>query len=322
MASTTRPRTRRETKPAAPEETPKVEPDETPETGPAETPTTGPDETKAETPTERLAKPTVALTAEVLAQLRRPFTPEAIRFKPQTVTKDQKKAMATFYIDARLVAERLNAVLGPDAWEDDYRLLVDHTPEAFKRLHFPVECRLTVAGVTKVDVGNYQKPEPDDKAMKSAYSDALKRAAVKFGIGAYLYGLPKLWEETKVGGNGKAQGFSDAAERRLRAGYVKAIEKMGLGDPLDHGDVGDDPDVTPEPEPDVDPKDVATPDDLAELAALAKAKGFDRDGFVAVVKPHRDENDGNVLKSWIAERTAELEAMPDKDPEGGDEGNA
>src|SRR5207244_2735797 len=34
---------------------------------------------------------------------------------------------------------------------------------------------------------------PEDEILKSAVSDALKRCAVHFGIGRYLYYLPRVW---------------------------------------------------------------------------------------------------------------------------------
>jgi hypothetical protein len=49
-----------------------------------------------------------------------------------------------------------------------------------------VKCRLTVLGVSKEDVG-------EGDSLKAAFSDALKRAAVKFGVGRYLYRLEKQW---------------------------------------------------------------------------------------------------------------------------------
>jgi hypothetical protein len=55
-----------------------------------------------------------------------------------------------------------------------------------------VLCRLTVLGITKEDVG-----EGED--LKSAFSDAFKRVAVKFGVGRYLYELPKKWVPLKGG---------------------------------------------------------------------------------------------------------------------------
>src|SRR5262249_14174357 len=40
--------------------------------------------------------------------------------------------------------------------------------------------------------GQSEQPDGGDR-LKAAFSDALKRAAVKFGIGRYLYRLPSQW---------------------------------------------------------------------------------------------------------------------------------
>lgn len=50
------------------------------------------------------------------------------------------------------------------------------------------KCSLTVLEVTKQDVGTTSMADQ----FKGAHSDALKRAAVKFGIGLYLYDLKNL----------------------------------------------------------------------------------------------------------------------------------
>lgn len=183
-----------------------------------------------------MATSTSTLSA-LLTDLRRPFTVSAVRFKPQTVTKDLTKGLASFYIDARLAAERLNEVVGAENWSDEYRLLADGV--AAPALYYPVECRLTVCGVTKADVGQGANTVLDDKAWKSAYSDALKRAAVKFGIGVYLYNLPNLWAPVFVGSNGKAQGFSKEGQEQLRGQYERWLSSpLNIyGEPFDHGDV-------------------------------------------------------------------------------------
>lgn len=183
------------------------------------------------------------------AQLRRPFTVDAVLFKVQAGTGDQ--ALASWYVDARLVAERLTAVVGGEMWHDDYRPLFEDNAQAHMGFHFPVECRLTVNGITRVDVGNYQKTDADEKAIKSAYSDAFKRAAVKFGIGAYLYALPKTYAETKKNPKtGKVSGFSNAGVRQLRAAYSAWLaSNQPFGDALDHGfavaNHDDDPEDSP-----------------------------------------------------------------------------
>ncbi|PID87047.1 MAG: hypothetical protein CSB13_01385 [Chloroflexi bacterium] len=79
--------------------------------------------------------------------------------------------------------ERLDSVVSPVNWSDSYRVVEIGNQAA-------VECTLTVCGVSKTDVGT---AGDSAEAAKAAYSDALKRAAVKFGIGRYLYSLPKKW---------------------------------------------------------------------------------------------------------------------------------
>lgn len=173
----------------------------------------------------------MTLTAEQVAALRAPFAPDAIKVKPQTVSKnDPPKGLVTFYIDSRLVVDRLDEAVGAENWTDDYRLLCEglHAPT----VGIPVECALTVNGIRKVDVGQIAPGEKDDKMWKSAYSDAFKRAAVKFGVGAYLYDGPNVWCPVKIGGNGKAQGFTDEGKQQAFAAYRKWI---GAGAPTSQG---------------------------------------------------------------------------------------
>lgn len=125
----------------------------------------------------------------LLRDLGKPFEPGCVGWKPGSVTKDGRKAMALAYIDSRDVMDRLDTVLGPDCWRDEYEVLQAGA----------VRCRLSlrVGGewVAKEDVGGASaQPDPGDK-MKAAFSDALKRAAVKWGIGRYLYHLDAAWCE-------------------------------------------------------------------------------------------------------------------------------
>lgn len=119
------------------------------------------------------------------AALSAPFEPKEIKFKPQMVKNNRALAMA--YIDARLIQDRLDEVVGVENWEDMYKILTDGS----------VMCRLRVKlgdrWITKTDVGSpSEQPDVGDR-LKAAFSDALKRAAVKFGIGRYLYRLPAQW---------------------------------------------------------------------------------------------------------------------------------
>lgn len=120
--------------------------------------------------------------AERLARL---FEPNEVRFKPQAVKGN--RALAVAYVDVRTVQERLDEAVGPENWQDEYQPL----PDGSVLCHL----RIRVGGewVTKSDVGSpSEQPDAGDR-LKAAVSDALKRTAIKWGIGRYLYRIPQVW---------------------------------------------------------------------------------------------------------------------------------
>lgn len=123
----------------------------------------------------------------VTAALAVPFELSEVKFKPQAVKNN--RALALAYVDARVIQDRLDEVLGVEGWQDEYQLLPDGS----------VVCKLTLKlgdqWITKMDVGSpSEQPDSGDR-LKAAFSDALKRAAVKFGVGRYLYRLPSQWAD-------------------------------------------------------------------------------------------------------------------------------
>lgn len=196
-----------------------------------------PDNAEAMRALDRARLP-VATLADAIPHLRRPFTPEAIRFKVQSVFKQQDGTpfgcLIVAYIDQRLVTERLNRVI-PDGWSATYE------PIQGAKLMW---CRLTVCGVTREDVGESPKG-----LSKDLVSDALKRAAVPFGVGVSCYALPQIRltmddARGRIEVRGKADKRSivltEYGHSTLREGYARWLDAHGVdrfGPPLDHGDV-------------------------------------------------------------------------------------
>ena len=128
----------------------------------------------------------IAPGVDALTQaLAEPFDPPEVRFKPQVVSGN--RAMAIAYVDARVIQDRLDEVLGVAGWQDEYEVLPDGGVVCRLRLH------LGDQWVAKMDVGGPSEQPDEGDRRKAAFSDALKRAAVKFGIGRYLYRLPAQW---------------------------------------------------------------------------------------------------------------------------------
>jgi hypothetical protein len=118
---------------------------------------------------------------EIFRALAEPFSGQEIKTRPQGGQKLQ-------YVTARTVMNRLDSVLGPEGWWDHY--------EAHQE---SVTCRLTILlpdgrELTKEDAGGYAGMADSGDDDKSGYSDAFKRAAVKFGVGRHLYrdGIPQF----------------------------------------------------------------------------------------------------------------------------------
>jgi len=124
-------------------------------------------------------------TEQIASALFAPFEPGEVRWKPQAISGN--RALAIAYIDARLVMDRLDDVVGVDGWQDEYQQLADGSVVCQLRVRFGGEW------VTKTDVGGQSEQPDEGDRHKAAFSDALKRAAIKFGIGRYLYRLPSQW---------------------------------------------------------------------------------------------------------------------------------
>ena len=126
-----------------------------------------------------------------LEKLRQPFDPKVIKWRPGNKSGD--KALALAYVDARDVADRLDDAFGRD-WSDRYMTINSETGA--------VECGISAWEndgriVTRSDIGYPNAGGDIDKAdrepLKAAYSDAFKRAGVKWGIGRDLYDTPQFW---------------------------------------------------------------------------------------------------------------------------------
>lgn len=123
----------------------------------------------------------------ITAALAAPFDSSAIHFKPGKISGN--RAMALVYVDARAIQDRLDEVLGVLGWQDEYECLADGAVVCRLRL------RLGDEWITKMDVGAPSEQADEGDRRKAAFSDALKRAAVKFGIGRYLYRIGTQWVE-------------------------------------------------------------------------------------------------------------------------------
>ena len=137
--------------------------------------------------------------------LKAPF--QEVEWRVQGKPSPNERAQVLAYIDARHVQERLDQVLGCENWTFKWEpaALANGAVLVAKGI-------LTIHGIPKEDIGDSGNFEPN----KSAVSDAMKRAAVQWGVGRYLYELPTVW--VSLDEKGKIpQAKLDELNRRLAA---------------------------------------------------------------------------------------------------------
>lgn len=106
-------------------------------------------------------------------KLAEPFQVGLVQWRVEALSKDKHQALVVPYVDVAAVLERLDTVVGIEGWQDQYEVISSETKP------IAVKCRLSILEISKEDVGEGQ-------GFKAAFADALRRAALKFGIGRYL----------------------------------------------------------------------------------------------------------------------------------------
>ena len=112
-----------------------------------------------------------------------PIEPKNLEWRVQQQTSTGKLIVVP-YITNRCVMHRFDAAFGAENWTSEFREIANGFP-----------CRLTVTinkrEVYREDGASKTNIEPE----KGGISDAMKRAAVQFGLGRCLYDYPRVFIE-------------------------------------------------------------------------------------------------------------------------------
>lgn len=141
-----------------------------------------------------------------LTELRVPFQSKDIEWRVQRSGMKNGKGwvQATPYINARAVQDRLDDVCGPNNWRNEYQAGPAGGVLA------GISIKVNDEWVTKWDgAGN-----TDVESVKGGLSDALKRAAVQWGIGRYLYKLESQYRPVEDQGDNFIVVYEDPKDKQ------------------------------------------------------------------------------------------------------------
>lgn len=156
---------------------------------------------------------------DVWKELAAPFHTSDVKFRVQAMSGNQ--ALLLPYVDSRAVQNRLDSVLGVENWEDDYEeyqaptvaipadtaaaagynsytksndardtaTLIQDYYQKGTLCRLRVRKNLEAPWIMKTGIAD----NTDIEGMKGGESQALRRAAVKYGVARYLYELNNVW---------------------------------------------------------------------------------------------------------------------------------
>ncbi|MGL5380002.1 Rad52/Rad22 family DNA repair protein [Clostridium sp.] len=154
---------------------------------------------------------------ELEAELKKPFTFEEIEWRigSSFERSGEVKALALPYVTSRAIMDRLDAVFGITGWSDEYKPWGSNAQL----------CGITVTIGEKIITKWDGSENTDIESVKGGLSNSLKRTAVKFGIGRYLYSFDPIWVRCEVKGKTKVIAREEF-DTTLAAFYKRQLTKI------------------------------------------------------------------------------------------------
>lgn len=124
------------------------------------------------------------------------------KWRVQSFSKNKAKAQCVAYIDARQAMDLFDSVCGAENWQSDYKVINGN-------LYAGIGIYINNQWIWKWDCGTESNMEKE----KGESSDAFKRAAVKWGVGRFLYNMSIQ--------------YVDANEKKTNSNYPYCIDSNG-----------------------------------------------------------------------------------------------
>jgi len=158
---------------------------------------------------------------EIQQALALPFAPEDLEWRLQTALEDKMRGLAVPYVTNRAIQNRLDDVVGPNNWYNDYK------PWHSAGKKDAQLCGIAIYFEGRGFITKWDGAEDSDiEPVKGGLSDSMKRAAVQWGIGRVLYSMDTVWVDIER--HGKSYVIKDSERPKLDKAYLGMLKVLGL----------------------------------------------------------------------------------------------
>ena len=164
---------------------------------------------------------------ELCQALSAPFSSADIEWRVSATNQDKTRGLAVPYVTNRAIQNRLDHTVGIDGWHNDF---VPWKGERAQLCGISIYFPDLQTWITKWDGAD----DSDIESVKGGLSDSMKRAAVEWGVGRYLYGMTQVW--VMIEQRGKGYVICDSERPRLDSAHEQWVQsirqrKSGQGAP-------------------------------------------------------------------------------------------
>jgi hypothetical protein len=153
-------------------------------------------------------------------KLAAPFDDGDIEWRLQHVYKDKGEGIAVPYVTNRAIQARLDLVFGINGWKNEFIPWHSDGKKASQLCGISVWIYERGEWVTKYDGADNSDIEP----IKGGLSDAMKRSAVQWGIGRYLYSMPTVY--VKCDQRGSSAVIAKSEYKKLNKAHSDHVKKL------------------------------------------------------------------------------------------------
>ncbi len=175
----------------------------------------------------------------IQAELAKPFAPEDLEWRLQRTfeSRGSMAGIAVPFVTNRAIMNRLDAVVGPENWYNEYKpwhrfttkVKSDYDPKkTVEKEVISQLCGIAIyfeerkGWIMKWDGAENSDIEP----AKGGLSDSMKRAAVQWGIGRVLYNMDTVFVDVEQ--RGKSWVIKQSARAKLDKAYMDMLKKLKL----------------------------------------------------------------------------------------------
>lgn len=155
---------------------------------------------------------------ELQVALSAPFQNSDIEWRVSATNHEKTNGLAVPYVTNRAIQTRLDDTVGIDGWHNDF---VPWKGDKAQLCGISIYLPELKDWLTKWDGSD----DTDIECVKGGLSDSMKRAAVEWGIGRYLYGMtPPLW--VGIEQRGKGYVIRDTERSKLDAAHERWVQTL------------------------------------------------------------------------------------------------